>query len=81
MCKPALQLFIQTMDKKQGCMTSVLLQLHGSKLDPLVYYAAKIDLVAVSLPLCLRAVAAAENVALVSHVTCSSAFLLHFTEI
>lgn len=42
-------------------MTSVLCHLHGGQLRPVAYFSSKLDPVASGLPLCLRAVAAAER--------------------
>lgn len=53
--------FTQTVDEKDGSMTSVLLQLHGDKLRTVAYFSFKIDPVTAGLPRCLRAVAAAEK--------------------
>ncbi|KAI2644651.1 Gag-Pol polyprotein [Labeo rohita] len=46
--------------------TSVLLQYHGDRLRPVAYFSSKLDPAAVGLPLCLRAVAAAEQAVIAS---------------
>lgn len=58
--------FIQTVDERGGCMTSVLLQDHGGRLRPIAYFSAELDPVAAILPRCLRAVAAAEKAVVAS---------------
>ncbi|KAL6464273.1 hypothetical protein MHYP_G00265900 [Metynnis hypsauchen] len=61
--------FIQTVDERNGCMLSVLLQKHGGRLRPVAYFSCKLDTVAAALPLCLRAVAAVEHTATATNIT------------
>uniref|UniRef100_A0AAQ4RQ79 ribonuclease H n=1 Tax=Gasterosteus aculeatus aculeatus TaxID=481459 RepID=A0AAQ4RQ79_GASAC len=58
--------YTQFIDQKDCYMTSVLCQPHGGKLRPVAYFSSKLDPVASGLPLCLRAVAAAERAILAS---------------
>ncbi|XP_062248239.1 uncharacterized protein LOC133956894 [Platichthys flesus] len=58
--------FVQAVDERDRCMTSVLLQSHGDKFHPVAYFSAKLDPVAAGLPRCLRAVAACEKAVLAS---------------
>ncbi|KAL1263451.1 hypothetical protein QQF64_006190 [Cirrhinus molitorella] len=58
--------FVQMVDEKTGFMTSVLLQHHGDRLRPVAYFSSKLDPIAAGLPLCLRAVAAAEQAVMAS---------------
>ena len=58
--------FVQAVDERDGCMTSVLLQTHGDQLCPVAYFSSKLDPVAAGLPKCLCAVAAAEKALMAS---------------
>ncbi|KAF7642639.1 hypothetical protein LDENG_00254060, partial [Lucifuga dentata] len=53
--------FLQTVDDKNGLMSSVVLQDHGGKLRPVAYFSTKFDPVAAGLPHCPHAIAAAEK--------------------
>lgn len=59
--------FTKTVDERNGCTTSVLLQHLGDRLHPVAYSSAKLDPVAAGLPRCLWAVSAAEKAFLASH--------------
>lgn len=53
---------VQFVDQRGGYATSVLCQKHGDKRRPVAFFSStKLDPVAAGLPLCLRAVAAAEK--------------------
>lgn len=58
--------FVQTVDERNGCMTSVQLQDHGCRLRPVTYFSSKLNPVTAGLPKCLKAVAAAEKAMMAS---------------
>ncbi len=58
--------FTQTVDERDGCVTSVLMQHYGDRHRPVYYFSGKLDPVAAGLPKCLRAVAAAKKAVLAS---------------
>jgi hypothetical protein len=51
--------FTQTVDCREGFMTSVLTQKHRGKNKPVAYYSSRLDEVAQAMPLCLKSVVAA----------------------
>lgn len=51
--------FVQTCDSREGFMTSVLMQKHGTKLRPVAYYSTQLDPVARATPCCVQTVIAA----------------------
>lgn len=58
--------FTQTVEERDGCMSTVLLQEHGGQQRPVAYFSSRLDAVAAGLLRCLRAIAAAE------HALCAS---------
>lgn len=58
--------FTQTVDMEKGYMTSVSLQEPGNRMRPVAHFSSKLDMVATGLPICLRAVPAAEKAIMAS---------------
>lgn len=56
--------FVQCVDEKDVCVTSVRLQKHGSSLKPVAYFSTTLDPVAKAFTHCLRVVGATERAVL-----------------